>query len=458
MDLKGKKVAVIGLSLRTGVAVVEALSKRGAEIIVSDTKERAQLEKQLDRLRDYNFECDFGGHSDILLESDLMVVSPGVPLKLGIFKKAVARGIPVISEVELAYNLTKARIIGITGTNGKTTTTALTGDIFKRGVDSRVKVAGNIGIPLISVVDNLQPGDWIVAELSSFQLEAVKNFRPRIGVFLNFSPDHLDRHQSEHNYLRAKANIFTAQKKSDYAVVNMDQPQVVKSAKKTQGTIYGVSLKQTLEQGLFLEENKLVAQMPEYTGPIIARNEIPLKGQHNVYNTSFAIVTALLAGISRQDIVAAIKQFKLSPHRLETVFKTEKNITVIDDSKATNPAAAVEAIKAVEEPILLIAGGQKRGAEFSELASLIKERVKKLILLGETSQDIKEAVMDKGFSVHNIYEVEDMEGAVRIVAAEVEAGDCVLLSPACPSWDMYSSYKQRGEIFSKFAVKFLQNE
>ena len=454
MDLDKIKVAVVGLSSRTGVAVVEALASRGADILVSDIKKRSQLEKQLKQLQHYDFKCDLGGHTRQLLDCDLLVVSPGVPLNIPVIKQAIAEEIPVISEVELAYNLTEAQIVGITGTNGKTTTTELVGDIFKEGVETKVRVAGNIGVPLISVIDDLNTDDWIIAELSSFQLEAVKNFRPQIGLFLNFTPDHLDRHHSQADYWQAKANLFSNQKSSDYAVVNKDQPEVVAAVRQSLSNIYGISLEKELPRGVFLQGDQLVARTPEYSGKVIDRVDIPLLGNHNIYNVCFAIQTALLAGINLTTIKKVITKFEAAAHRLEMVITTEKNITIIDDSKATNPAAAAEAIKAIEKPLVLIAGGQDRRADFSKLAKLIVKRVKKVIFMGETAEKLTEAVLQAGFDKNNLEIVKNMENAVQAACNSAETGDCILLSPGCPSWDMYSSYRQRGKEFNRNIKKY----
>ncbi|MFW6256805.1 MAG: UDP-N-acetylmuramoyl-L-alanine--D-glutamate ligase, partial [Bacillota bacterium] len=447
-SLQDKTVTVMGLSKRTGVAVVKFLARQKAHIIVSDVKPREELTAEIEEIQDIDLEFDLGGHSNKILQSDLLVVSPGVPLDLPIFSRVKKKGIPVISEIELAFRFTDSRIIGITGTNGKTTTTALTGEIFKAGFAGQVKVVGNIGTPFIQEIDGLSEQDWLIVELSSFQLEAVDKFRPEISVYLNFSPDHLDRHKNEENYWQAKKNIFKQQQKSDRAVINLDDSRVCQAVQDCSAQVYGVSLRQEPEQGIYLQDDDLVLKTSAGKEKIISRSEIPLRGDHNLYNCAFAIMTAHLGGIKKETIRAEIKKFSPFAHRLETVKELPDGPVFIDDSKATNPAAAIKALQAVNKPIILIAGGQDRGADFTEFAAEIKKSVQQLILLGETKNKIEKAVLDTGFN--NIYKVDDMEQAVKKAIQKSKSQDCVLLSPGCPSWDMYSSYKQRGEKFQTF--------
>lgn len=453
LQVKDKKVAVIGLGKRTGVETAKMLCKQGAEVVVSDVKKREQLEEEISLLSDCNLDFDFNGHGEKSLECDIIVVSPGVPLDIPFFKEASARGIPVMGEIELAYQFSEAKIIAITGTNGKTTTTSLLGNILEAGIPGKVKVAGNIGIPLIKEITGLSSEYWVVAEISSFQLETIMDFRPRISLFLNFTPDHLDRHHTVENYWQAKKNIFMNQTEEDFAVINIDDKQVAAAAVDCPARKYAVSLEKVPAQGAYIKDDSIYIIINKREDAIIKLTDIPLKGNHNVQNVAFAALTAALIGIDREIIVSQIKKYNAEAHRLDEL-RLNDNILVVDDSKATNPDAALKAITAFkEQSIILIAGGQDRDADFTDLAKSVKDDVKTLILLGETKDKLAEIVLKTGFT--NIYKVKDMQEAVKTSAADLKAGDCLLLSPACPSWDMYSSYKERGREFKKYVKDIL---
>ncbi len=446
MDVKGKKISVIGLGKRTGVAAARMLADSGAVVTVSDTKGPQQLEEEMALLAGYDLDYDLNGHGEKSLDSDLIVVSPGVPLDIPFFRQAAEKGVPVISEIELAYNFTRAGIIAITGTNGKTTTTKLLGDILRNSGISRVEVAGNIGIPLISVIDGLTEKDWVVVEVSSFQLETVKNFRPRLSIFLNFSPDHLDRHKSIDNYWQAKKRIFENQTGEDMALINVDQEVVRRAAADSQAAIYGVSMEKAIEKGAYLQNNNIFVKLPDRKEEkILSTADIPLRGRHNFQNVTFSVLAARLLGVGIGVIRESVKKFAPEEHRLQYIGETEQGILVIDDSKATNPDAAIQAIRSFSCPLVLIAGGQDRQADFDLLAEVIADRVKALVLMGESRDKIADIVLNKGF--RNIYKVENMKEAVQTASKQLVGGDCLLLAPGCPSWDMYSSYKVRGQEF-----------
>jgi|LSQX01.1.fsa_nt_gb UDP-N-acetylmuramoylalanine--D-glutamate ligase len=448
LEIEGKKIAVIGLS-RTGIAAAKALSAWGAAVIVSDKKKYEELKNEIEMLGDIEVEYELGVHGEKSLNSDLIVVSPGVPLTLPFFDEARKKGIPIIGEIELAYHFTEAKIIAITGTNGKTTTTSLIGEILSRADTGRVKVAGNIGIPLISEVPDLTRNDWLVVEISSFQLETIHEFRPDISLYLNFTPDHLDRHKTIENYWLAKKRIFMNQGEDDYAVVNYDDQEVMKAVAGFPGNIYCVSTKCSPDKGIFLKDNQLLLKDKNDPVKLLDINEIKLKGMHNVQNVAFAAMASYLAGVPQKVIREAVLDFEPGHHRLEEVCFLDTDILVIDDSKATNPDSAIKGIEAVERPIVLIAGGQDRNADFSEWAEIVKKRVKTLILIGETSGKMKEEALKHGFSNINIHIAGTMEKAVSIALENLKTGDCLLLSPGCPSWDMYSSYVERGEEYQK---------
>ncbi len=450
-----KTVTIIGLSERTGIAVAEKMIDLGAEVIISDIKSKEDLKPQLSILDKYeNIIYDLGGHSAKILDTDLIVLSPGVPSDLEIIKKAEKMGIEVISEIELAYRLTDANIIGITGTNGKTTVTSLTGHILKQNLDCRVRVAGNIGSPLITEITALSENDWLVVELSSFQLEKIKNFKSDIGVFLNFSPDHLDRHKTVKNYWNAKKRIFENQNKDDIAIINYDDNYLRDNLKNLNSNTYLITNNFDIEQGIFYNKDSIfqIQKELEDKSKILDTKYIPLIGSHNILNTAFAVLIAKLFYIDNESIKNAVISYKAFAHRLEVIY--DKKYKVIDDSKATNPHAAVNAMRSIEMPIVLIAGGQDRDANFADFAYTVKQRVKKIILLGETKEAIKQELDNLNYD--NYYLVKNMQEAVLEAFKNIDINDTVLLSPGCPSWDMYESYKKRGLEFQEEVEHFIK--
>ncbi|MGM0444932.1 MAG: UDP-N-acetylmuramoyl-L-alanine--D-glutamate ligase [Bacillota bacterium] len=445
-NYKNKKIAVIGLSERTGLAVTIKMHDLGAHIIVSDVKRAEQLKPQLGILNKYkNITYDLGGHSDKILDVDLIVLSPGVPSDIEIIKRAENKGIEIISEVELAFRLTNAKIIGITGTNGKTTVTSLTGHILKENLDCSVKTAGNIGKPLISEIHGLTADDWVVVELSSFQLEKINNFKPNISIFTNFSPDHLDRHKNIDNYWKAKTNIYKNQTKEDTAIINYDDEYLINIDKKIKAKLFKVSNKNNITNGIYYDKEWIYHIKNNFKEKVINKTDIPLIGEHNILNTGFAVMVAKLFDITNQKIVNSVKSYEAYSHRLEVIY--DKEYKIIDDSKATNPHAAINALRSLEMPLILIAGGQNREAKFSSLAYTINERVKKAIILGETRYLIKKELDNLGYKDYVI--VDNMKEAVQKAFNFINVDDTLLLSPGCPSWDMYESYKKRGKDFQK---------
>lgn len=452
IEVAGKKIAVIGLS-RTGIATATMLNEHGAEVIASDVKSKEELGETLNILTEKGVEFELGGHGEKCLACDLLVVSPGVPLDLSFFKKATAKGIPIIGEIELAYHFTKARIIAITGTNGKTTTTRLLGNIMEKSMPGQVKVVGNIGVPMIQEVVGLGSEDWIIAEISSFQLETIREFRPFISLYLNFTPDHLDRHKTIEDYWEAKRRLFMNQRTEDYAIINDDDTKVIKSVEDCKARKYLISTSNCVARGVCLEDGQLFIRNEDKTGvlkeSIISVENIPLRGRHNVMNTAFAIMAAYLAGVDKDSIRQGILDFSAEEHRLQEMAADDDGTLYIDDSKATNPDAAIKALSSFSQSLILIAGGQDRDADFSEFARTVYEKVRVLVLLGETKEKLKEEILKKGFNNINIHEAVDMKEAVSLAFNELRAGECLLLSPACPSWDMYLNYKERGSEFQR---------
>ena len=453
LNLENKKIGVVGLSKRTGVSVAKFLLKKGLEVVITDTKNKEELNEQINELKSYNPEYELNGHGEKTLQSDLLIVSPGVPLNIDFFDKARKRGIKIISEIELAFQFTNAKVIAITGTNGKTTTTSLLGEIMKSYHPQKTFVAGNIGTPLINVAPGLSKDNWLVVEVSSFQLEAIDEFRPDISIFLNFSPDHLDRHNDEIDYLNAKKRIFANQNINDRAILNLDDQYVIKASSDFNINKYYISSKQKVKEGAYLENDSIYIVENENRYKVINKNEVPLYGEHNLMNIAFAAKTASLVGIELINIRNAIKKYQAAAHRLEVVIKNNDGSIIIDDSKATNVDASKKAINSFKNDIILIAGGQDRNADFSKLADSIQKNVKVLIILGETSEKINKEMNKRNYN--NVFQVKNMNEAVKTAAKFFKKGDCLLLSPACPSWDMYQDYKERGNYFQKNAKKYL---
>ncbi|MCK8817333.1 UDP-N-acetylmuramoyl-L-alanine--D-glutamate ligase [Natroniella sulfidigena] len=454
MKLKDKLVTVVGLGKRTGVEVVKFLDQKGAKIIVTDTKTKAELMIELSRLEDYQFKLDLGGHTEeLILKSDLIVISPGVPYDIPILKQARDKGIKIMSEIELAYSFSTTSLVAITGTNGKTTTTTLLGEICSK-LDRQVAVGGNIGRPLIKDLPDLKRDDLAIAEISSFQLEEITDFKPDIGLILNITPDHLDRHGTFEEYIKAKRRLLSNQTEQDYAVLNYDDQLVREFADYTAAETLFFSQKTELDRGVYIKNGEIIANLTGQPEKIIATDEIRIKGPHNLENTLGAVTTSLLLGIRKEIIVETLHQFGGVDHRIESV-GVVNGVEYINDSKGTNPVAATKAVETFKQPLILIAGGKDKGSDFSKFAEVIVDQVKELILLGETAPQIEQAVKKLGYQATN--NVDSIEEAVDLADKLAVKGDVVLLSPACASWDMYNNYKERGEEF-RGTVKKLRRE
>ena len=447
MELADKTIGIIGLGKRTGVVSAKVLTEIGAEIVISDVKSAEELEEEIGMLEGISsIEYDLGGHTEKVLNVDMIVVSPGVPLEIPILKEAKERGIEIISEIELSYRLSKAPFIAITGTNGKTTTTSLTGKLLS-SYPGQVFVGGNIGRTLIGEVTNLTEDDLVVAEVSSFQLETIDEFHPEIAAFLNLTPDHLDRHKTLDAYLAAKMNIFKNQTENDYIILNADDKTLVEIADQIPSQIIWFSITDKKIPGVYLDDNKLICHLEEKQ-EIIGVDELKIRGDHNIENALASIAAAILKGIPISATRQELKEFTSQEHTLEYV-TTHQGVQFYNDSKGTNPDASVKALTAFHEPVVLIAGGLSRGLDFTPFIEMIKSKVKDLVLIGETKEELKECAEEAGFA-GRIDLVEDLEGAVKLGYQHSEKGDVVLFSPACASWDMFESYAQRGRLFKEY--------
>jgi len=442
-SFRGRKVLVVGMG-RSGIAVSGLLKKKGAVVKVTDVRLQQTLISEIRSLQEQGVLIEAGGHREASFqESDLIVVSPGVRLDLPPLQKARARGTEIIGELELAFRFLKGRVIAVTGTNGKTTTTTLIGEILRKA-GYEVQVGGNIGTALSSFVDSSSANTWNVVEVSSFQLELAPTFRPDIAVFLNITPDHLDRYASFDAYFEAKLNLFRNQKPIDYAVLNHDDLTLRPASKRLQSEVFWFSSFELVPRGTFQQGDELIWREKEMQTLVMRRAEIPLKGEHNVENVAAAITASALAKVPFAEMGDSIKEFKGVEHRMEFSGNVS-GVQFYNDSKATNVDAALKAITAFDSGVILILGGRDKSGDFRALVPQIKNRVKCLVLLGEASHKIKTQLGD----IVPMMQSTSMRHAVEIAFGKASSRDTVLLAPACASFDMFENYEQRGREFKK---------
>ncbi|CEO31137.1 UDP-N-acetylmuramoyl-L-alanine--D-glutamate ligase [Paraclostridium sordellii] len=447
MDLNNKTVLLVGLA-KTGVSTIKKLDKLGAKIIVNDIKSKDQLKdiiKQIENLDSVKY--ILGHHLEDISNIDLTIVSPGVPLDLPFIKKLQSENINIIGEVELAYKLSKnPTFVGITGTNGKTTTTSLVGEIFKKASKDSY-IVGNIGNPVIDTVDLTDENSFLITELSSFQLESIEDFKPRVSTIINITEDHLNRHHTMENYINAKANIFKNQDANDFCILNYDDEIVRELGNKTNAKVLYFSQKEKVSQGAYLDDNNnIVIKVNDKEIKLLNKDELSLPGNHNLENCMAAILMSYVLGIDLEIIKDTLKTFKSVEHRLE--FVTDKDgIMFVNDSKGTNPDSTIKAITSYDKPIVLIAGGKDKQSDFTEMISYATKNVKALVLLGETADKIEQTAKLQG--MNNIFRVSNMKEAVKTAYKLAQSGDVVLLSPACASWDMYPNFEARGLDFKE---------
>ncbi|MBP3928546.1 MAG: UDP-N-acetylmuramoyl-L-alanine--D-glutamate ligase [Peptostreptococcaceae bacterium] len=451
MNIKDKKVLLVGLA-KTGVSTIKKLDKLGASIVVTDIKPKEKLEDILSQLNGLNnIEYILGSHPEDISNIDLTIVSPGVPLDLPFIEKLKESNVKIIGEVELAYTLSNNPIfVGITGTNGKTTTTSLVGEIFKEAKRDTY-IVGNIGNPVIDTVDYTNENSVLVTELSSFQLESIDTFRPKVSSILNITEDHLNRHHTMENYINAKARIFENQDKSDFSILNYDDSIVRDLNRNNNASILYFSRKEKVDQGVYLDENNnIVISIDGKQITVLNRNELSLPGDHNLENAMAAILMTYVVGVDLEVIKHVLITFKGVEHRLE--FVTNKNgIMFVNDSKGTNPDSTIKAIGSYERPIILIAGGMDKHSDFTDMMKCATKNVKELVLLGETADKIEASARKEG--LENITKVKNMEEAVKKAYELAKDGDVVLLSPGCASWDMYPNFEARGLDFKENIYK-----
>lgn len=445
MEVSGKHVLVFGCGI-SGIGAVKLLEKHGAEVVLYDGNEKLDKEEVRKKLPEgAKAEIVTGAFPDGLFEkTEIVVLSPGVPTDLPVVKAMKERGILVTGEVELAYEFGKGDVLAVTGTNGKTTTTTLLGEIMKAYQD-QVFVVGNIGNPYTVAADQMTDKSVAVAEMSSFQLETVAEFRPKVSAILNFTPDHLNRHHTMENYVNAKKNIAKNQTASDYCILNYEDERTREFGENIAAKVLYFSSRRKIEQGIYLEDDQIVWKYPDET-VICSVDELKLLGLHNYENYMAAIAMAAVYGVPLGIIRKAVKDFQGVEHRIEYV--TEKHgVAYYNDSKGTNPDAAIKGIQAMNRRTVLIGGGYDKDSDYTGWIKAFDGKVKKLILLGQTKEKIADAAESCGFRDYVL--VDTFEEAVLLAARTAEAGEAVLLSPACASWGMFPNYEVRGRVFKE---------
>ncbi len=452
MELAGKKVLVFG-SGKSGISAAKLLLNEGAEVVLYDAKEDLDKAALLEEV---------GGPAEVVLgeftptlsnDLDLVVLSPGVPTDLPEIKDLRARLIPVLGEVELAYLFGKGDVLAVTGTNGKTTTTTLLGEILKRYSDN-VFVVGNIGNPYTKAACEMDEDSIVVAEVSSFQLETIDTFHPKVSAILNITPDHMNRHHTMEAYAKAKMNIAKNQTEDDFCILNYEDELTRSFGESVRAQAVYFSSAQELREGMFLKNDEIIWR-PPFGGKeesLCNIHELQVLGLHNYENVMAAAAMAAVYGVPVETIRESVLDFKGVVHRIE--FVTEKNdIAFYNDSKGTNPDAAIKAVEAMDRPTVLIGGGYDKGSTYKEWIRSFDGKVKKLILLGETREKIAKDAADLGFTAYQF--ADSFEEAVEMAVAAADPGDAVLLSPACASWDMFPNYEVRGDRFKELVREIM---
>jgi UDP-N-acetylmuramoylalanine--D-glutamate ligase len=441
-ELRGKRALVVGLA-RTGVATALFCVARGATVTATDSRTEDEIGKEIAKLREAGVTLELGGHQEkTFLAQDLVVPSPGVPADAPLLKAARGKGITIWSEIELAYRFLKGRLIGITGSNGKTTTTALMDHILKNAGFSTI-LAGNIGTPLISRVDASRDHTVTVVELSSFQLELIETFRPNIGIFLNLTPDHLDRHLTMKAYGAAKARIFENQTEEDAAVLNADDPATNPYAP-TRPRQYWFSRKRRVAQGACVRGEEIVFRGDGVEEVVLKRGDIPLAGAHNLENVLAAVAAARIAGAEKGAIAEGVRSFAGVEHRLEFVAEIA-GVRYYNDSKATNVDATLKALDAFPGRVLVILGGKDKGSDYTVLQKPLREKAILALLVGAAAEKIEKQIAGSVAIEH----AGTIERAVEIASHAARPGDVVVLAPACASFDQFENYEHRGRVFKE---------
>ena len=448
---KGTTALVVGAA-RSGVAATGFLLSRGARVVLTDSKGEPTLQTAIAPLRELahhgELTLELEGHrAESFRDCDLVVVSPGVPLSLEYFNESRKAGVPILAEVELAFRHLKGKILAITGTNGKTTTTTLLGELLV-GAGLNGHVAGNIGTPLISFADSSRPDDIYAVELSSFQLEAIQEFRPAVAAILNLTPNHLDRYAGFDSYVEAKRRIFMNQESTDFAVLNADHSSTARMASAVKATPVLFSHRTDVAHGTFMDGDRLVYRDEAGTVELFRKNDVKLRGEHNLENVLAASTIALLAGAAPGTMRQVVRSFKGVEHRLEWVAEIE-GVQYFNDSKATSVDATIKSLESFPGNLHLILGGRDKAGDFTLLRPLVQQKVKRVLLLGEAAGKIRKALTGAA----EMSDVKSLSEAVRLSSQDSTPDDVVLLAPACASFDMFEDYEHRGRVFKEAVYK-----
>ena len=451
MNFEGKKVLVCGMA-RSGVSAAQCLYELGARVTISDSKAEEKLAEALQPLEGMDIRRCLGDQAQPAdLESyDLAVTSPGIPLQAPILRAVQAAGVPLIGELELGAQVSRAPLYAVTGTNGKTTTTTLIGEIF-RNLGKTTYVVGNIGYPFTACALQCGEEDVAVAEVSSFQLETISTFHPHIAVMCNITEDHLNRHGTMEEYIRVKERIFENMGQGDYAVLNLDDPIVRGMAERIPCTPAFFSRRQEVETGAYLEGEEVVFSLNGHKKRVLRADEIRIPGEHNLENALAATALAMLAGVPAPVVRHTLKTFPGVEHRIETV-RTVEGVTYINDSKGTNVDASIRAVRAMKVPTVLLAGGYDKHTDFLPLArEILASKIHTVVVLGDTAEQIERALRAVGFE--SILHAKTFEEAVLLARSCAKEGENVLLSPACASFDMFQDYEERGRVFKEIVSR-----
>lgn len=450
MELENKVVLVVGTGI-SGIAATELLKQAKANIILFDSNTELDVLELKRRIGDVDRVNIVTGEltDEMITTLDLMIISPGVPTDLPLVNKIRDTGVPIWGEIELAYQFEKGHVAAITGTNGKTTTTALTGAIMKTYFEN-VFVVGNIGIPYTNVVAQTTQDSITVAEMSSFQLETIKDFRPAVSAILNITPDHLNRHHTMEKYIEAKVNITKNQTPNDVCVLNYEDEILREVGKKVNTKVIFFSSERDLEEGIYLKGEEIYCRFDDTETKICNVHELKLIGKHNYENVMAGIAIAMSMGVPMEYIRKAICSFEAVEHRIEYV-ATKRGVKYYNDSKGTNPDAAIKGIQSMTTPTMLIGGGYDKDSDYTEWIKAFDGKVKKLVLIGQTKEKIANIAKKCGFTDYVF--ADSLEEAFAICVKEAKPGEAVLLSPACASWGMFKNYEQRGTIFKELVHK-----
>ena len=444
MNLQNKQFLVVGMG-KSGIAAAELLVMHQMKVVIFDENPDLNPKDVWEQSQKLGMVPVVVGKlpEEIKNQIDICIMSPGVPTDLPVIQQLKQRNVLIWGEIELAYRFSMGNLIGITGTNGKTTTTSLVGEIMQSHFES-VKVVGNIGVPYTQMVSEMNEQTVTVAEISSFQLETIDSFHPNVSAVLNIQPDHLNRHHTMENYIGAKERIFENQTEADCCVLNYDDLVTRKMSEKTKAKVCFFSSKQELEEGFFVREDWICRKSNGTTEPYMNIHDMNLVGMCNVENVMAAMAISTFVGVPKEQIIETIRNFKAVEHRIEFVAQ-KKGVVYYNDSKATNPDAAIQGIRAMNRPTILIGGGYDKGNDFDDWVEAFDSKVKLLILIGATAEKIAQTAKKHGMNQYCL--AKSFEEAMELAIQKAKEGDAVLLSPACASWGMFPNYEERGKLF-----------